>query len=257
MPKASAKPSTKTASVAVLAKSKPIDLEKLDAGQVGSSFRFDAKEHGKRAVAMIAHVEGLKKERSMKAILAGIFLHQVKLSLEHGEFEAWMSEHLGKTARTGRNYMALAAKFSRSTRLILPELVGANQLSLDLTAKNDDGRAVLVKLEKFVGSKGLTELMQQHEVIKQGGARPAPATTTTSAPGGADDGAGEPTVDEAEDAARSTGLEAVETAHKALMNDVLWHDLTPENAALIEGKLKTLADCFHARLLKLKHAAAA
>jgi hypothetical protein len=255
MSKALVKSPSKTAAVAVIAKPQRLDLDKLDAEQMRNNFVFDATEHGRRALAMITHVEGLKVERSKKAIMAGVYLKQVKAVLGHGPFNAWCSEHLGKSKRMGEYYMALAVKFARSTKLDFPELAGANQLTLDLKAQDSDGRAVLAKLDKFVGSKGLTELMHQHGVIKQGGARPGPTPKPT--PGGADDGAGEPTLDEAEAAARSTGLAAVETATQALLNDVLWHDLTPENAALIETKLKALAAQFHDRLLKLKHQTAA
>lgn len=235
----------------VVISTKPIDLDKLDADQIGNGFRFDAVDHGKRAVAMITAVEGLKVERSQKAILAGIYLHQVKAALGHGEFESWASTHLGKTVRTARNYMGLAAKFSRSSRLLLPEIVGANQLSLDLTAKGDDSKAFMGKLTKFVGAHGLTDLMHRHGVIKQGGKQ------TKKKPTANDEPEPEPTAEEAEAAARTSALDAVATAEKALLDDVLWHDLTPAAAVMIEAKLKALSTEFHDRLLKLKHAHAA
>lgn len=142
-----------------------LDLDKLDAAQIGHNVRFDAEACGVRALAMLQHVEGLRKERSIKAILAGLYLHQVKATLGHGSFGDWLSQHLGKADRTARRYMSLASIFARKSALLLPEMLGANQLTLDLQAQDSEGRAILGKLDAFVGTEGLTALMQKHGVV--------------------------------------------------------------------------------------------
>jgi hypothetical protein len=155
-----------------LTTTKPIDLDKTSPDQIRNSFVFDAEETGARAKAMLGHIEGLKKERAVKALLVGIYLHQVKIALPHGEFNAWCTAQLGNSKRKAELYMSLAAKFSRSAKLLLPELIGANQLSLDLANVQDEGgRAILGKLDAFVGELGLTELLRHHGVISPLGAR--------------------------------------------------------------------------------------
>jgi hypothetical protein len=238
----------------VLSPSKPVDLDKLDSAQIGNSFRFDAEASGKRALAMLQHVDGLRRERAMKATLAGIYLSQVRIALPHGEFEAWAAQHLGKSVRTARNYMQLAAKFSRSAKLLLPEIIGANQLTLDLEAQDNDGRAILAKLDRFVGECGLTELMHRHQVIKQGGARPpaAPALGAGDAPAGP-----APTTEEAEAAARDAVAAALTAAEKTLLAEITWHDLTLDAAERADALLRDLAAKFHERLLRHRHEHAA
>ena len=154
-----------------------IDLDRLKENQLPAM--FDAEDLGRRAAAMLAHCDGLKKERTIKCILAGIFLAQVRVELGHGPFGKWLEKHLchsvkngSESTRTAYRYIALAAAFSRSSRMLLPELIGANQLSLDLANVQDEGgRTLLAKLDTFVGQRGLTELMKKHGVIKLGGPR--------------------------------------------------------------------------------------
>lgn len=175
------KPMPKTPSKALVKAGKPIDLDKLDANQISTGWKFEPDELGRRAQAMIAHVEGLKLERSKKGILAGLYLGQVKAVLGHGAFGKWQAKHFPKGHSTAAKYMALAAVFCRKSKVLLPELVGANQLSLDLSSDQDEGgRAILAKLDKFVGTSGLTELMQKHDVIKA----PPPASPVANTAAG-------------------------------------------------------------------------
>jgi hypothetical protein len=238
----------------VLSPSKPVDLDKLDTVQKSHSGIFDAEACGARAVAMFAHVEGLKKERAIKAVLTGLYLHQVKVALGHGEFDAWKAKHFEKGRSTIGRYMDLAAKFSRSAKLLLPEIIGANQLTLDLEAQDSDGRAILAKLDRFVGECGLTELMHRHQVIKQGGARP-PAAPTLGA-GDAPEGPAA-TTEEAEAAARDAVAAALTAAEKTLLAEITWHDLTLDAAERADALLRDLAAKFHERLLRHRHEHAA
>lgn len=169
----------------------------------------------------------------------------------HGEFGSWKGKHFGDAkSRTVNRYMDLAAKFCRSSKLLLPEIVAANQLSLDLQAKGSTGKAFMGKLDKFVGNSGLTELMQKHGVIQRGGHRPQPQpeTNTIETTGAEEHG-------QAEAAVFGVAIKAVETAERALMNDVLWHDLTPEAAKAVDAKLRALQVRFHERVLKHLHEA--
>lgn len=260
------KPSEKPLKPALIA-AKPIDLEKLDAAQIRNSCEFDADASGKRALAMLQHVDGLRKERAVKAILAGLYLHQVKLALDHGEFGAWKNKHLGNSrSRSANHYMDLAAKFARSAKLLLPEILGANQLTLDLQAQDSDGRAILAKLDQFVGERGLTDLMHRHGVIKQGGAREPALPAATPSDSGEDTASDSATredaapaddmaaAERASAAARDAALRTVADAERHLLKPELWHDLTDEGAALVDAKLKGLHAAFHERLLKRRHA---
>ncbi|MBC8009948.1 MAG: hypothetical protein H7067_07615 [Burkholderiales bacterium] len=153
-----------------------IDLDTIKEAQLPAM--FDAEALGQRAAAMLAHCDGLKKERVIKCILAGIFLAQIRAELGHGKFGKWLENHLchnvkngSESARTAYRYIGLAGAFSRTSKLLLPELIGANQLSLDLSTADEGGRTLLAKIDTFVGQRGLTENMKKYGVIKMGGAR--------------------------------------------------------------------------------------
>lgn len=239
-----------SSAVAVLDPKKPIDLEKVDGNQIRNSFAFDADKVGEIALAMLANVEGLKKERAQKGILAGVYLQQVKAALGHGPFNTWCAKHLGKSKRMGEYYMALAAKFSRSAKLLLPEIVGANQLSLALEAKGSDAKAFKTKLEKFVGEKGLTELMQVHGVIKRGG------NQRPEKPADTEDDQTPPVSLRPEAQAYDDMVQALTAAEDVLLDEVRWSLFTPELAERVEPLLKRLLTRFHERTLQARHEAA-
>jgi len=245
-------PATSTALAVV--ENKPVDLAKIDASQMRNCFAFDEKLLAERALAMMQHIEGLKKERAVKGILAGIYLAQIKASLGHGEFNAWCAKYLGKSKRMGEYYMALAAKFSRSSKLLLPEVVAANQLSLDLKTKGSTGAAFMAKLDKFVGALGLTELMQKHGVIQRGGYQQR-ALPPAETPGAGAARSEEELLAIAEAAAFQQCTDAVAAARKTLTNELRWSALTLESAGLVDAQLKSLAAEFHELLLKARHAA--
>ncbi len=245
MPKADLK-SLSTAVAVITAK--PIDLEKLPDLKCETGFAFDAEHLGKIALAMLAHVEGLKSERAKKGVLAGVYLQQVKAALGHGPFNAWCAKHLGKSKRMGEYYMALAAKFARSTKLLLPEVIGANQLTLALEAKGSDAQAFKAKLEKFVGDRGLTELMQKHGVIKRGGNQRQTTTAEETTP--------PPDSLRPEAQAYDDFVQAVEGAERVLLDDARWTVMPPDLAARVEPLLKRLLTRYHDRLLQAKHEAA-
>lgn len=243
VPLSTSQPMPKAPTKALVKPNKPIDLDVIEAGQIGNSFRFDPAAHGKRAVAMIAQVEGLKKERAIKATLAGIYLHGVRLALDHGEWEAWAAKHLGKSVRTARNYMSLAAAFSRKSKLLLPEMVGANQLTLDLQAQDSDGRAILAKLDKFVGGEGLTALMQKHGVLSA----PAPKSPIANTPAGDRETAHAEKTDEEKHA------EAIDTLRRSALDTLTafneirdrWQLLSDDQLRVTLGDIRTLGKVIH------------
>lgn len=239
---------------------KPVDLDKLDGahladGQNGTQFRFDANSLTVRVRQMFAHLDGLEKERSMKAILCGIYLAEIKAKTPHGEFTAWLATNFQNSARRAQHYMALAAKFSRSSKLLLPELIAANQISLALEAPDATGEALMAKLGKFVGNHGLTDLLRKHGIVKQGGNQ-RPDTPALAGP------AKEPTAEElaeaeerAAGAAFQSASDLLSKAETVLLGEVVWASLTLQSAELLEARLKSLHTKFHERVLQARHEA--
>lgn len=238
---------------------KPVDLDKLAGAQISTQWKFDTKSLAERTKAMFAHLDGLKKERAVKAILAGLYLHEVKLALGHGAFGAWKKENFTHGHSQIANYMALAAKFSRSAKLLLPELVSAEQITLDLRAENSDAATLKTKLEKFVGGQGLTDLLRKHGIVKQGGnQRPekgeeAQPTELAKLPTPEELAAAE---EAAAGAAFKSASDALDAANAVLLGEVVWASLTPQSAELIDSGLKALAAKFHERVLEARHVAA-
>lgn len=242
----------KTTSLAVVHSDKPIDLEKLDAVQIrNSSFVFATAELTRRGKAMLANMDSLKTERAMKAILTGIFFKQSKIQLGHGAFEAWTKENFAQSKRTIEYYMKLALVFSRSAKLMLPELAGTNQLALDLEAPTSEASTVKAKLEKFVGARGVTELLKKHRILKRGGKK------TPHDDGEDGDEQDDVTPEQAAAAAYDTAYAAIEAASKTMLSDLVWTDLSIDGAAKIEAKIAELETAFHQRLLKSRFEARA
>lgn len=239
---------------------KPVDLDKLagahlDAGQKRTEFVFDANSLTERVRQMFTHLDGLEKERAMKAVLCGIYLAEIKAKTPHGEFTAWLASNFPNSGRRAQHYMALAAKFSRSSKLLLPELIAANQISLALEAPDATGEALMAKLGKFVGNSGLTDLLRKHGIVKQGGnqraALPGPtAGDTPAAP------APEPNEEQIEARMFASVMETIAQAEQHLLSDTTWSMLSPASAELLENKLKSVLADFHERLLKARHLAA-
>ena len=240
---------------------KPVDLDKLAgahldvADQNGTKFRFDANSLTERVRAMFANLDGLQKERAMKAVLCGIYLAEIKAKTAHGEFTTWLHDNFPNSDRRARHYMALAAKFSRSSKLLLPELIAANQISLALEAPDATGEALMAKLGKFVGNAGLTDLLRKHGIVKQGGnqrtALPAPADgDTPPAP------VTEPNEEQIEARMFASVMETIGQAEQHLLSETTWALLSPASAELLENKLKSVLADFHERLLKARHLAA-
>lgn len=237
--------------LAVVDETKPIDLAKLDGDQICNSCKFDPDAIGARAKAMIDHIDSLDQERAQKAVLAGVYLHQVQLAMGHGSFLSWLKKHFGKSQRTAYNVMALAEKFCRSAKLFLPELVASQQLTLSLEAPAGAAQAFKQKLVKFVGPHGLTELYRRHGIIKKGGKREKSASDSDSS-----DTTPPPASLSPEATAYQQMVDAVKDASNVLLNDVRWSLLTPEVAAKVEPLVKKLSADFHNRLLQCRHEAA-
>lgn len=238
---------------------KPVDLDKLAsahidaASQKRTEFVFDANSLTERVRQMFANLDGLQKERAMKAVLCGIYLAEIKAKTAHGEFSGWLHANFPNSIRRAQHYMALAAKFSRSSKLLLPEVIAANQLSLALKPADATGEALMAKLGKFVGNTGLTDLLRKHGIVKQGGnqrtALPAPAGEPEASP------AAEPNEEQIEARMFASVMETIAQAEQHLLSDTTWSMLSPASAELLENKLKSVLADFHERLLKARHLA--
>ena len=244
-----------SASLTLVDPSKPIDLAKVEAGQIRNVANFDSAELGERAKAMIDHINALDHERAQKAILAGIYLHQVKLSLPHGEFGVWMEKHLCNSCtnpvsrRTAYNVMLLAEKFCRSAKLYLPELVASQQLSLKLEAPAGAAQAFKAKLVKFVGHHGLTELYQRHGVIRRGGKREKPSAPATPEE--------TPTNLNPAAVACQQMVDAINDCERIMLAEECWAELRPDQIEnLVAPLVKRFAERFRNRLLQAKHESA-
>lgn len=220
---------------------------------MSNGWTFDADDLGKRARAMLEHVEALKTEHSQKAVLAGVYLRQVKAVLPHGEFESWKKKYFPKSRSMIAYLMSLAEKFSRSAKVMMPELVAAQQLSLDLQAPKGAGQAFKQKLVKFVGSLGLTDLLRRHGILKKGGKK----TKQGTGDGGQAKGETPAASLSPEALAYGQMVEAVEAAQATLLDETRWSLLTPAAAAKVDPLLKKLASDFHNRLLQSRHETAA
>ena len=235
---------------------KPINLETLDGEQLDqkrNSFVFDANSLTQRVQAMFANLDGLQKERAMKAVLCGLYLAEIRAKTAHGEFVPWMHANFPSSVRKAQYYIQLAGKFAKSSKLLLPELIATEQITLQLTTDDATAKTALAKLEKFVGSTGLTDLLRKHGIVKRGGhqtktpALPAPADTTPAI------------VDEAKEAQEATSavftqatgiLKTVETY---LTGETFWSSITVDSASMIEAKIKALEARFHERFLQYRH----
>lgn len=151
-----------------------VDLDRLDMGQIRDECEFAAERVGAIAKQMLDHLAELQHEHAVKSVLAGIYLQQVKAVVGHGQFGAWKEKHCGSaTARMPNYYMKLAAVFAAKSRLLIPEIVAANQLSLALEQPgNANGARVLEKVRKFVGTQSLSDLLAKHAIKVRGGAQP-------------------------------------------------------------------------------------
>lgn len=240
-----------------LAIAKPVNLETLDGEQLDqkrNSFVFDANSLTQRVHAMFANLDGLQKERAMKAVLCGLYLAEIRAKTPHGEFVPWMHANFPSSVRKAQYYIQLAGKFAKSAKLLLPELIATEQISLQLTTDDATAQAALAKLEKFVGNTGLTELLTRHGIVKRGGnqrlaALPAPASSDAP-PAIADE------AKEAQEATRAVFTNAegvIKTAETYLTGDLFWSSITVDSASMIEAKIKALEARFHERFLKYRH----
>jgi len=239
---------------------KPVNLETLDGEQLDqkrNSFVFDANSLTQRVQAMFANLDGLQKERAIKAVLCGLYLAEIRAKTPHGEFIPWMHQNFPSSVRKAQYYIQLAGKFAKSSKLLLPELIAAEQISLQLTSEDATAQTVMAKLEKFVGHHGLTELLQRHGVVKRGGAR-TPSAPALPAPAGEDQPpTPEPTPADGPAIAFENFFNAIKTAEKVLLSDLNWSLIDTDKAALAEATLKSMAESYHERLLRLRHESAA
>jgi hypothetical protein len=130
------------------------------------------------ALEQIARVRQLEREGAARAVLAGLSLHRVKASLKHGHFLPWLKANLdGKGYSQVNYYMRLALVFVEKAHVSKPALLAlpSDQLSLQVDAEGE-AHEFFGKLDKFVGSASLNELLEKHGIKslpKLGGAQSA------------------------------------------------------------------------------------
>lgn len=133
----------------------------------------DLKKFSAAAVEQCRAVTRHEAHAAAGAVLAGLALHRVKASLQHGEFGGWIAEKLANanfwtpaTAKLNASYyMRLALAFADKVRADRDMLLAlpSDATSLEL-ADTEGGRKLAAALEKFVGAHSLTELLIKHGI---------------------------------------------------------------------------------------------
>lgn len=123
------------------------------------------------AVQQLAAIPRLQREAALRAILCGFTLHRVKATVDHGQWMPWLNQ----ITTTGGNlpnrsqcnyYMRLADVAVEKMKATRPELLALPGDQSELTLDTADGqtRAFMEKLTKFVGTKSLNELLDEHGI---------------------------------------------------------------------------------------------
>ena len=124
------------------------------------------------AIRQVAAISELESKAAVGAIIAGLTLHRVKASLDHGEFGPWISNSnfgsnltAASRQRTANHYMRLALVFLEKAKVQKPDLLAlpGDQLSLDVE-NGEPTRRFFTKADKFVGGLSLNELLIKHGI---------------------------------------------------------------------------------------------
>lgn len=157
-------------------KAAPYALQVLDSPQMSTSGgHLDGL--GQRAREELAEIDRMQSETSLRAIVFGLIMWQVKHSLPHGKFRDWQTKELTGLGKTQcNNYMRLALAYVEETKVQVPEILTLSQLTLDLTPDAKEQIDALERARAFVQSKPLNDLLIEH------GIKPAPAVKKKTAP---------------------------------------------------------------------------
>jgi len=125
------------------------------------------------AVAQVEAVVRSQRFTAQGAILAGLTLHRVKASIPHGSFGGFIAQKLtginnwkpGTAKVNASYYMRIATLFVERARVTKPDLLAlpGDQTTLTL-GDTHEARALVAKLEKFVGECSLDELLIKHGI---------------------------------------------------------------------------------------------
>lgn len=106
----------------------------------------------------------MERNAARRAVVLGLTLWRVRFALPHGQWMPWQQEHLA-TGKTQVNYiMRLALAFLVKSRATKVELRALPADTVELSADHDLSRALLARLDKFVGECSLNELLVKHGI---------------------------------------------------------------------------------------------
>lgn len=112
----------------------------------------------------LQQIRQMERESAQRAILVGLTLWRIRLTLPHGEWVPWQEEHL-QVGRTQINYyMRLAIVFITKSRTTKVELQALPTDDVRIDAQGAMSQAFIAKLEKFVGECSLNELLVKHGI---------------------------------------------------------------------------------------------
>ncbi len=115
------------------------------------------------AVHQVKLIRRTESEASQRAILLGLTLYRIKASMK-GTFTDWLKKDFDVLGyRQARYYMAASLAFIEKTKATLPEFLAlpGDQAELQLAAVPEGkGRALMAKIEKFVGDRSLGEMFE-------------------------------------------------------------------------------------------------
>lgn len=119
---------------------------------------LEAADRGLRALP-----ERLEKMSGICAILNGLILSEIKSRLAHKQWTPWLQSNYGKSSRTARLYMQIAAAFSQNgnrchfepQQLTLALLDDTQSGALDLT------NPVVMSVEKWADGRSYKQLIEE------------------------------------------------------------------------------------------------
>jgi hypothetical protein len=112
----------------------------------------------------LVEIQRAERETAQRAVMLGVALWKVRLSIAHGQWTPWLGEHIGVGQRQVNNYMRLALVFLIKSRATKTELRALPADSIELASDDALSRALFARLEKFVGECSLNELLVKHGI---------------------------------------------------------------------------------------------
>lgn len=113
------------------------------------------------------HLEEIRRNErvtAQRAIVLGLTLWKIRISLPHGQWMPWQEKHLAAGKSQVNYFMRLAVAFLSKSRATKTELRALPTDSIELSAETELSRSLLGRLEKFVGECSLHELLVKHGI---------------------------------------------------------------------------------------------